>query len=124
RIAADEHAHAALLRQLQMHLPTPAVDRCFDLATERFFLGLASPDAGLHFTRIAALDSAVCLLLMTLRRAQPQLFVPALRRILADEARHVNVTSGYAHRLATRLRRSNAAAEVRAGMASLLEQRA
>jgi hypothetical protein len=124
RIAADEREHGALLRQTLAHLPAPRVDHPFELLTRDFFLGLASPDAGVHFTRIAALDSAVCLLLAALRRSMPRLFGAALHRILTDEARHVAVTNGYARRLELPGRRFDTAVETRARLVSLLERRA
>jgi hypothetical protein len=124
RIAAEEREHESLLRESLSWLPAPQPDDSFSLATKRFFRGLASNDAGVHFTRIAALDSAVCLLLATLRRSQPQLFGRALGRILADEGRHVAVAGDYSRWLLTPARRTETADETRAALTRLLLQRA
>jgi hypothetical protein len=124
RIAQDEREHEALLRKLKRELP--AVESRVEVARaeSQFFRSLGCHDAGGHFTRIAALDSAVCVLLSTLRKAQPQLFCPALQRVHSDEARHVAVAATYAKRLTPRVQRIEQVAATRHGLADVLTHRA
>ena len=124
RIAAEESAHERLLLAFQSELPRAPTDRQFDREGKQFFRNLASRDAGEHFTRIATLDSAVCLLMASLRKSQPALFAPALQRIYRDEAQHVAVACQYAKRLCVRSRRMELAADTRRGLTALLQQRA
>ena len=119
-IAAEERQHVLLLSGLARELPAIEFDSPVTTATECFFRGLASRDAGVHFTRIAALDSAVCILFATLRKSQPALFHPVLQRIARDEARHVALAARFARRLCAQPSQRNAAAETRAGLADLL----
>lgn len=119
-IADDERKHEQLLSAWQRTLPTPARDLAGNAVAVQFFRDLATPDAGDHLTRIAALDSAVCVLLASLRRAQPGLFGGCLSQILADEAGHVAVASGYARRHAPARRRQEQAAATRDGLVRLL----
>jgi hypothetical protein len=113
-----------MLLALQRTLPTPPDCAQLAAASNQFFRGLAGRDAGEHFTRIAALDSAVCLLLARFRKAQPALFGSAFQRILHDEARHVAVASRYARRLVASKVRVEQAAATRQGLAALLHARA
>lgn len=124
RIASDERHHTQQLLALQRTLPVPAWDAGHSAAARRFFRSLGTRDVGDHLTRIAALDSAVCLLLATLRTAQPELFNGCLALILADEARHVAVAGGYARRHTPAGRRREQAAATRHGLAGLLEANA
>jgi hypothetical protein len=124
RIADDEREHGRLLLALQRTLPTPADSAQSSTTATQFFRDLACRDAGEHFTRIAALDSAVCLLLASFRKAQPALFGSAFQRILHDEARHVAVASCYARRLASPKVRVEQAATTRQGLTELLYARA
>lgn len=123
-IGADERQHVALLSGLAQVLPAIELDSATTTAAERFFSGLASRDVGVHFTRIAALDSAVCLLLAALRKSQPALFHPVLHRIARDEARHVALATRFARRLCVQPTQWNAAADTRGGLADLLRHRA
>jgi hypothetical protein len=121
RIGAEEREHEALLRALQRSLPHAPLDEARQVAIRQFLRGLASRDAGIHFARIAALDSAVCLLLRSLRRAQPTLHAATLARIARDEAGHVALAAHYAQRLCEPRARIVAAEDTRAGLALLLE---
>jgi hypothetical protein len=124
RIAADEREHERMLLALARTLPTMNNSAQLEAAANQFFRGLDCRDVGEHFTRIAALDSAVCLLLATFRKAQPALFGSALQRILPDEARHVAVANNYARRLTTPHVREEQAAATRHGLGELLSARA
>jgi hypothetical protein len=124
RIADDEHEHEQLLLALQRRLPRPSDSVAITMAGTSFFRSLATRDAGEHFTRIAALDSAVCIILSSMRMSQPLLYAGALQRIHCDEARHVATAVGYARRLSTTARRTEQAAATRHGLTELLRPRA
>jgi hypothetical protein len=119
-IADDERKHEQLLSAWQRTLPAPVWDPAGNAVAVRFFRDLGTCDAGDHLTRIAALDSAVCVLLRSLRKAQPGLFGACLSQILADEAGHVALASGYARRHSPARRRQEQAAATRDGLVRLL----
>jgi hypothetical protein len=119
-MGADEQRHEQLLRTWQRELPPVPTDALLLRQAEYFFSSLASRNAGLHFARIAALDSGVCLLLSALRRAQPLATLGPLWQIACDEARHVVIARDFALALAGRTERLTAVAETRAGLAGLL----
>jgi len=124
-IAAEERLHDRLIRQVQSGLPEAAQDRSPIEAARRFHIGLVRGGPALHLARIAALDSAVCLMFGRLLRhdgpvaADPEI-LSILRRIHRDEARHVRVTRGLAldHGLTVAMR--DAAAAARGGLAAIL----
>jgi hypothetical protein len=120
RIADDERQHRRWLLDVQCTLPCINNDSPLIAAGSQFFVGLACRDAGEHFTRIAALDSAVCWLLAALGKSQPLLFYRAFRRILQDEARHVAISSAYAKRLAAPGKRMEQAAITRHALTAML----
>lgn len=97
RIAAEEQVHDGLIRAMIAGLPPPPDQTRLRAMSRRFHLQLGRGDAAVRVARIAALDSAVCLLLSRLLRpgaplsADPVL-APVLRSIARDEARHVRVT--------------------------------
>lgn len=101
RIGVEEQGHEALLRALAAGLPPPdAVPRLMRMA-QRFHLDLARDDATARLARIAALDSAVCLILARLLRpgtplARDAVTCTLLRGIARDEARHVRTTRALA----------------------------
>lgn len=66
RVAEEELIHERLLRGLRGALPAPAPDRELRRALLRFYHSIAQADIGLHLASIAALDSAVCLILAAL----------------------------------------------------------
>jgi hypothetical protein len=123
RLGADEQRHERLLRSWQCELPQVPPDPALQLRASLFFRSLASRDAGLHFARIAAIDSAVCQLLGALRRALPPTTLGPLWQIACDEARHVVIARDYALALTGRSARLAAAVEARDGLTHLLAQR-
>lgn len=97
RVAEEELIHERLLRGLRGALPAPAPDRELRRALFRFYHGIAQADIGLHLASIAALDSAVCVILAALLEPDRVLAKePAVnaifRRIHRDEARHVRLS--------------------------------
>src|SRR5260370_10181090 len=93
RVAEEELIHERLVRGLSGALPAPAPDRELRRALLRFYHGIAQADIGLHLASIAALDSAVCLILAALLEpdrvlaqepAPPAIF----RRAQRDEPGH------------------------------------
>ena len=97
RVAGEELIHEQLLRGLRDALPAPAPDRELRRALIRFYHGIAQADIGLHLASIAALDSAVCLILAALLEparvlAQEPAVHMIFRRIHRDEARHVRLS--------------------------------
>src|SRR5260221_32520 len=97
RVAGEEFIHEGLLRGLRTALPPPAPDRELRRALLRFYHGIAQADLGLHLASIAALDSAVCLILAALLErdrvlAQEPAVHAIFRRIHRDEAGHVRLS--------------------------------
>jgi hypothetical protein len=97
RVAGEELIHEGLLRGLRGALPVPAPDRELHHALLRFYHGIAQSNIGLHLTSIAALDSAVCLILAALLEpdrvlAQEPAANAIFRRIHRDEAGHVRLS--------------------------------
>jgi hypothetical protein len=97
RVAEEELIHEGLLRGLRGALPAPAPDRELRRALLRFYHGIAQADIGLHLASIAALDSAVCLILAALLEpdrvlAQEPAATAIFRRIHRDEAGHVRLS--------------------------------
>src|SRR5258706_3874449 len=93
RVAEEELIHERLLRGLRGALPAPVLDRELRRALLRFYHGIAQADIGLHLASIAALDSAVCLILAALLErdrvlAQEPAAHAIFRRIHSDEAGH------------------------------------
>lgn len=94
RIAREEEGHELLLSGLRAGLPAPPADRALQGRLRRFFLSLESREAGVHFARLAALDSAVCRILTELQSArgyvrdQPEIS-QIFGRIHREEANHV-----------------------------------
>jgi hypothetical protein len=128
RVAQEELIHERLLRGLRNALPAPAPDRELRRALLRFYHGIAQADIGLHLASIAALDSAVCVILAALLEpdrilAREPAVATILRRIHRDEAGHVRLS----RRLAAELVRGNAigavAENVRLGLVGVLARR-
>src|SRR5258708_18135476 len=97
QVAGEELIHEGLLRGLRGALPAPAPDRELRRALLRFYHGIAQADIGLHLASIAALDSAVCLILAALLEpdrvlAQQPAASAIFRRIQRDEAGHVRLS--------------------------------
>jgi hypothetical protein len=109
RVAKEELIHEGLLRGLRNALPAPAPDGELRRALLRFYHGIWQADIGLHLASIAALDSAVCVILAALLEpdrilAREPTVARVLRRIHRDEAGHVRLS----RRLAAELVRGKA----------------
>ena len=97
RIAAEEQVHDGLIQALAAGLPAPPDQTRSRAISRRFHIELGRGNAAVRLARIAALDSAVCLVLSRLLRPGTPLaadgaLAPVLRRIARDEARHVRAT--------------------------------
>ena len=127
-IAADESRHQLWLARLQQSLPSLATDAAYAKRLRRFFYRLAHEDLNIHFARIFALDSAVCLLLATVQsQCTPTLAAavnPVFSRIRRDEARHVGVARRAAGPLLGTSRGKDQVTEVREGLTEVLTYRA
>lgn len=101
RIAEEEQVHDRLIHSLSAALPPPPPQAELRSRIRRFHIELGRGDRVTRLARIAALDSAVCLLLPRLLRPGTPLSAEAsvsaiLRRIARDEANHVRVTRALA----------------------------
>jgi hypothetical protein len=128
RIAEDELVHERLLRGLRGALPAPAPDRELRHALLRFYHCIAQADIGLHLASIAALDSAVCLMLAALLQtdrilAQEPTVNAIFRRIHRDEAGHVRLSRRIASELVQRDAIGAAAENARLGLVGVLARR-
>jgi hypothetical protein len=121
-LADDERRHVKLLASLAGELPVARADDTLRESSRKFFAGLVSDSDGTHFARIAALDSAVCLVLGTIRQAQPQRVAGPLDSIARDESRHAAFALAAARELCTLEQRAMVAAQTRAELARLLSQ--
>ncbi|MBT9584423.1 hypothetical protein IV102_13860 [bacterium] len=109
RIAREEEHHEQLLRGLRASLPTPRPDPLLKGRLRRFFLTLESREIGVHFARLAALDSAVCSILGELRSPKGKIHLESgiariFQNIHEDEANHVRTALSLGHELAGRQR--------------------
>jgi hypothetical protein len=123
RIAVEELEHERLLRELRNCCPLPNDLATISLRARRFFLRMACRDHALHFARVAALDSAVCVILAAvtkpLRRAR--VIVETFNRIRGDEARHVRFSRQHSCELgADKSLLADTAACVRSELVALL----
>jgi hypothetical protein len=128
RIAEEEVIHERLLRGLRAALPAPAPDRELRRALLRFYHGVAQPDIGLHLAAIAALDSAVCVILATLLEpdrvlAREPEIATILGRIHRDEGGHVRLSRRLATELVDRDAIGAVAENARLGLVDLLARR-
>ena len=93
------------------------------LRTRRFFLRVASRDPALHFARVAALDSAVCIVLSALIKpiVRGSALVETFDRIRSDEARHVRFSRQHAYELGAEMSLlANTAVQIRSELVALL----
>ena len=123
RIAVDELEHERLLHDLRSCCPVPDDAARTLLQTRRFFLRMASRDPAVHFARIAALDSAVCIVLSALAKplARATALVEIFKRIRSDEARHVRFSRQHSYELgADPSLLANTGAQVRSELVALL----
>jgi hypothetical protein len=128
RVAEEELIHEGLLRGLRGALPTPAPDRELRCALLRFYHGIAQADIGLHLASIAALDSAVCLILAALLEpdgvlAQEPVASAIFRRIHRDEAGHVRLSRRIAAELVQGDMIAAVAENARLGLVGVLARR-
>jgi hypothetical protein len=126
RISEEEEAHEQLLRSLASLLPEAPHELRIRRLARRFFAGLHTPRIGDHFSRIAWLDSGVCIIFSRLlaspaiRAADP--LGQSLRRILREEGSHVAFGRRYADHLGLdSLRDRESFLRVRGGLVQLLE---
>ena len=128
RVAEEELIHERLLRGMRAALPAPAPDRELRRALLRFYHRVAQPEIGLHLASIAALDTAVCLILAALLEPdrvlarEPEVSA-ILRRIHRDEGRHVRLSRRLAPELADRDAIGAVAENARLGLMDLLARR-
>jgi len=101
RIAAEELEHEQLLRELRNCCPAPDDLASLRLRARRFFLRMASREPALHFARVAALDSGVCVILAAVAKpfARSPAVVDTLNRIRRDEAKHVRFSREHSREL-------------------------
>jgi hypothetical protein len=84
---------------------------------------MASRDPAVHFARVAALDSAVCIVLSRLVKplSRATALIEIFNRIRSDEARHVRFSRRHAYELgADPSLLANTAAQVRSELVDLL----
>jgi hypothetical protein len=129
QIAQDEMRHDQLLWNMGKSLLPVDKDIYLLRKIKRFFISIATEDIGLHFSKIAALDSAVCAILSALTRSQTVIgHNHELRSVFSsihrDEARHVAITLDLACELSNRDERMYHALLTRNGLRSILELRA
>ena len=127
-VAGEELIHEGLLRGLRGALPTPAPDRELRRALLRFYHGIAQADIGLHLASIAALDSAVCLILAAPLEpdrvlAQEPAASAIFRGIHRDEAGHVRLSRRIAIELVQGDVIGTVAENARLGLVGVLAQR-
>jgi hypothetical protein len=128
-IQTDELRHASWLRCLRLTLPPPYPHTRLRRELRRFFTRIGSPDIGHHFAHIAALDSAVCVILGALRqRHRPVARDSALSALFAhihrDEAKHVAIARRYARQLHGPVELHSWASEIRSQLTAILAERA
>jgi len=126
-IEIDETRHAFWLERVRASVPEPCEAPQLRRRVKHFFLNLASPNLGIHLGHVAALDSAVCLILGRLRRtpafAASTPLAQILARIHADEARHVAIARHYARELCAADDLFECAAHARECLTSILSTR-
>lgn len=127
RVAAEEQVHDGLIQALAAGLPAPPDQTRLRAMSRRFHLELGRGDPATRLARIAALDSAVCLLLSRLLRPGTPLagdaaLAPVLRRIARDEARHVRITRELAMSRMSETNLKSAGTMVRERLGALLAE--
>lgn len=128
-VVKEEIVHDRLLRQLRGALPVPGHDPELRMAQVRFYRNIGYPNVGQHLAAIAALDSAVCIILSAvLQHGRPLASEPTVRSIFAriryEESRHVRLSRGLATVLAPRTAAREVAAFARLGLIEILARRA
>jgi hypothetical protein len=128
-VVEEEMVHDRLLRQLRGALPVPGHDRELRMAQLRFYRNIGYLNVGQHLAAIAALDSAVCIILSAvLQHGRPLASEPTVRSIFAriryEESRHVRLSRGLATVLTPRTAAREVAAFARLGLVEILARRA
>ena len=128
RIESDEARHTRWLLRLRASLPRPRTDIQTYRGLKHFFISLSSPDFGIHLGHIAALDSAVCLILGRLRRTSACAADARVRTVFElihrDEACHVAIARHYAGELCETRGLMACATEMRERLTTLLASHA
>jgi hypothetical protein len=123
QIAVEELEHERLLQDLRACCPIPNDIASTLVRTRRFFLRMASRDPAIHFARVAALDSGVCVILSSLVRplSRATALIEIFDRIRSDEARHVRFSRRHSYELgADTSLLANTAARIRGELVALL----
>ena len=123
QIAIEELEHERLLQDLRGCCPVPNDVASTLVRTRRFFLRMASRDPAIHFARVAALDSGVCVILSSLVRplSRATALIEIFDRIRSDEARHVRFSRRHSYELgADTSLLANTAARIRGELVALL----
>jgi hypothetical protein len=83
----EEERHVVWLTRLRLGLAAPRPDTGLRRTVRHFFLAIREPELGAHLGRIAALDSAVCVILGAMRHPRCALVADAdLRQLLINIA--------------------------------------
>jgi hypothetical protein len=128
-VVEEEMVHDRLLRRLRGALPVPGRDLELRMAQVRFYRNIGHLDVGQHLAAIAALDSAVCIILSdVLQHGRPFASEPMVHstfaRIRYEESRHVRLSRGLATALAPRSAAREVAVLTRLGLVEILARRA
>ncbi|KPF62667.1 hypothetical protein IP88_14630 [alpha proteobacterium AAP81b] len=121
-IARDEAQHDALLKGLLAALPAPADPEPVLAAAQAMHVSLGRTLITGRLARVAGLDSAVCLILARVLRRLPAASDTArvLRRIHADEARHVAIAGNIAAGMGVMTALKDEAAHARALLVAVI----
>jgi hypothetical protein len=123
QIALEELEHERLLQALRGCCPVPSNLASTLVRTRQFFVRMASRDPALHFAKVAALDSAVCIVLSTLVKplSRATALIEIFNRIRSDEARHVRFSRRHSCELgADASLLANTAGRIRSELVALL----
>ena len=128
-IGNDEAWHEIWLSGLRAGLPTPRTESTGSREMRLFYLSLNDARIGMHLARIAALDSAVCVIVGLLRRRHGALASDArlsdlFARIHRDEARHAQIAAIFARQRESALDVYHTAHATRTSLIRLLLARA
>jgi hypothetical protein len=127
-IQSDEERHTTWLQRLKLGLPAPRSDPGLLKQVRRFFAAVREPQLGRHLGRIAALDSAACLVLGALRRRRGAIWMDRtlsnlFGQIHRDEVRHVAIAHNYAKLLCDATDLRTLAVDTRESLTRLLARR-
>ena len=126
RIESDERSHEAGLQALLSKVPPAADLHAVKRRAQRFFAGLGRAESvAQHFSQIAQLDRAVCIIMWHIEHsdagADDAVRIIA-RQIKRDEARHVSISRRHARALGASADDHRTLGEkISAGLGGLLE---